>query len=121
MATATQPTTERFLSPFDVGTPPGAEGWQKMYPPYLSFSEENREFEDNAFWIWDSMHLPEVQLPFETHTHENWIYSLSVVTARLFAAPPSFGFPQHMPVGRQCAALSPVARPPQVVARAGYY
>ena len=61
MATATQPKTERFPSPFEVETPPGAEGWRNMYPPYVLFSDENREFEDNAFWIWDSMHLPEVQ------------------------------------------------------------
>src|SRR5438105_10792169 len=128
MATATQPRTERFLSPFEVETPPGAEGWRNMYPPYVLFSEENREFEDNAFWIWDSMHLPEVQLPFETHTHENWIYCASVANSRIFAVPPSFGFTQRMLNGYEYVALSPVndpkeieARVPVFMARAGQY
>jgi hypothetical protein len=35
------------------------------------------------------MHLPEVQLPFETHTHEHWIYACSAVNSRVFAVPPS--------------------------------
>jgi pyruvate,water dikinase len=128
MATATQPRTERFPSPFEVETPPGAEGWRNMYPPYLLFSDENREFEDSAFWIWDSMHLPEVQLPFETHTHENWIYCASVANSRIFAVPPSFGFTQRMLNGYEYVALSPVndpkeieARVPVFMARAGQY
>jgi pyruvate,water dikinase len=128
MATAAEPRKGRFASPFEIPTPAGAEGWQKMYPPYLLFSEENRDFEDNAFWIWDSMHLPEVQLPFETHTHENWIYCCSVVNSRIFAVPPSFGFTQRMLNGYQYTALSPVtdpaeieARVPIFAARAGYY
>src|SRR5207253_8812284 len=68
-----EPQTGRFRSPFGIETTPGAAGWREMYPPYLLFSEENRAFEDSVFWIWDSMHLPEVELPFDTHTHENWI------------------------------------------------
>jgi pyruvate,water dikinase len=99
-----------------------------MYPPYLLFSEENRDFEDNAFWIWDSMHLPEVQLPFETHTHENWITCASVVNSRIFAVPPSYGFTQRMLNGYEYVALSPVtdpkeieARVPVFMARAGHY
>jgi pyruvate, water dikinase len=128
MATATQPIPGRFASPFDIETPPGAEGWREMYPPYLLFSEENREYEDNAFWVWDSMHLPEVQLPFETHTHENWITCASVVNSRIFAVPPSYGFTQRMLNGYEYVALSPVtdskeieARVPTFMARAGHY
>src|SRR2546423_813273 len=37
------PVGRRFPSPFEVETPPGAEGWQRMYPYYTLFSEENRE------------------------------------------------------------------------------
>jgi pyruvate,water dikinase len=128
MAIATPAMTGRFPSPFEIETPAGAEGWRQMYPPYLLFSEENRAYEDSAFWIWDSMHLPEVQLPFETHTHENWIYACSAVNSRVFAVPPSFGFTQRMLNGYEYVALSPVtdvrqieARGPIFAARAGYY
>ncbi len=129
MATvAAQSLTDRFPSPFDIETPPGAEGWQKMYPPYLLFSEENRAFEDNTFWIWDSMHLPEVELPFETHTHENWTYAYSVNTSRCFAIPPTFGGTQRMLNGYEYVTFSPVKDPREVearaqvfAARAGYY
>jgi pyruvate,water dikinase len=128
MATTMAPGARRFPSPFELEAPPGAEGWRDMYPPYLLFSEENREYEDNAFWIWDSMHLPEVQLPFETHTHEGWIYACSVVNSRIFAVPPSFGFTQRMLNGYEYVALSPVtdpkeieARGPVYASRAGYY
>ena len=42
MATVTEPLTGRFPSPFEIETPPRAEGWRDMYPPYLLFSDENR-------------------------------------------------------------------------------
>ena len=56
----------RFPSPFETTTPPGAEGWEKMYPYYLLFSEENREYEDGGLWFQDGMHHPEVLYPFDT-------------------------------------------------------
>ena len=31
-----------FRNPFHVDTPPGAEGWESMYPDYLLFGEELR-------------------------------------------------------------------------------
>jgi pyruvate,water dikinase len=95
MATLTQPGT-RFASPFEIETPPGAEGW-----------------------MWDGMHLPEVQLPFETHTHEGWIYACSVVNSRIFAVPPSFGFTQRMLNGYEYVALSPVTDPKERAKRSG--
>jgi pyruvate,water dikinase len=120
MATVTQ-AAGRFPSPFEIETPPGGEGWRTMYPPYVVFSEENRAFEENTFWIWDSMHLPEVQLPFETHTHENWIYSFSAANSRVFAVPPSFGGTQRMLNGYEYVTLSPVTDPREIEARAGVF
>ena len=35
-----------FPSPFDIPTPPGAEGWEAMYPYYSVFSEDRREVEE---------------------------------------------------------------------------
>ena len=59
-------TDRRFPSPFSVATPEGAEGWEGMYPPYLLFSEENRDWEDSTFWFYDSLHRPEVEVPFNS-------------------------------------------------------
>ena len=61
MTTLTQARTNRFQSPFEIETPPGAEGWERMYPPYLLFSYENRA----------------------------WIYAASAVTSHVFAVPPT--------------------------------
>ncbi|MDR7565092.1 MAG: hypothetical protein QN185_05240, partial [Armatimonadota bacterium] len=60
---AAQTVVHRFPSPFEVPTPPGAEGWQRMYPYYLLFSEENRAWEDAMLWYQDGIHHPEVLFP----------------------------------------------------------
>jgi pyruvate,water dikinase len=48
-----------FRNPFDIETPPGAEGWESMYPAYLQFSEELRERDQQKLWFFDQMHNPE--------------------------------------------------------------
>ena len=77
----------RFPGPFEVPTPPGAEGWQSMYSPYLLFSEENAAWEASQFWYWDGMHRPDVEYPFDTIVHEAYMMSVSAVISRIFAAP----------------------------------
>ena len=39
-------TAASFQSPFAVPAPPGAEGWERLYPYYSLFSEPRREFEE---------------------------------------------------------------------------
>ena len=56
----------RFPSPLAVPAPPGAEGWEELYPPYLLFSEENAAWENELFWYWDGLHRPDVEYPFDT-------------------------------------------------------
>ena len=34
----------RFPSPYDLKAPAGAEGWQQLYPYYLRFQDELREY-----------------------------------------------------------------------------
>ena len=57
MAAPTQ-TGSAFPSPYEVPTPPGAEGWQEMYPYHALFHEARREVDENRFWFWNSMHFP---------------------------------------------------------------
>jgi len=54
---------DRFPSPFEMPTPPGAEGWQDLYAYSTVFSEDRREYEDATFWFMDGVHTPEVTPP----------------------------------------------------------
>lgn len=87
---------ERFASPFEIETPAGAEGWQRMYPYYLLYSEDNREYEEDALWFWDSMHHMEVLTPFDTISHEAWGAGLGDFNSRIFPVPPAYGIDQRV-------------------------
>jgi pyruvate,water dikinase len=124
----TTTATKRFPSPFGTPTPAGAEGWESMYPPYLLFSEENREWEDSQFWFYDSLHRPEVEVPFDTIVHEAWFMAASANIARTFAVPAGNGYAERILNGRIYCTPLPVLseavvqeRVPLYVKRAGYY
>jgi pyruvate,water dikinase len=118
MATSVvQQDEQRFPSPFDIGTPPGAEGWERMYPYYLLFSEENREYEDSQLWFQDGMHHPEVLYPFDTITHECWRVALGQYNTRVFDVPPAYGIEQRVINGFLYIAAVPVADPSTIPAR----
>jgi pyruvate, water dikinase len=121
-------TERRFPSPFSVATPEGAEGWETMYPPYLLFSEDNREWEESIFWFYDSLHRPEIEIPFDTIVHEAWNISASGFMSRILAVPPAAGFYDRILNGRFYTTALPVTDPktieervPSYVRRAGYY
>jgi pyruvate, water dikinase len=118
----------RFPSPFNTPAPPGAEGWETMYPPYLLFSEENRAWEDSTFWFYDSLHRPEVEIPFDTIVHEAWNMAASANISRIFAVPPANGYGDRILNGRLYTTPLPVAseavlmeRVPIYTRRAGFY
>jgi phosphohistidine swiveling domain-containing protein len=122
------PVGRRFPSPFEVETPPGAEGWQRMYPYYLLFSEENREWEESVFWFHDGMHHPEVLYPFDTITNEAWRIALGQYNSRIFAVPPAYGIEQRIVNGYLYVTPVPVTdekwvgeRVETFMRRAGHY
>jgi pyruvate,water dikinase len=127
--TATTATTDaRFPSPFELPTPPGAEGWEDLYTYNLLFSDDRREFEESTFWFQDSMHWREVLLPFDSITMEMALTSLSQYNTRFYIIPPALGVDYRV-VNGYCY-LSPVAildgdtiqeRIPHFLERAGYY
>src|SRR5258708_9786365 len=124
MATVTR---KRFPSPFSVATPEGAEGWESMYAPYIQFSEENREWEESLFWFYDSLHRPEVEVPFDTIVHEAWFMAASATLSRIFAVPGANGYASRILNGRLYISAVPAAadtveeRLPDYLERAGYY
>jgi pyruvate, water dikinase len=114
---ATQHAVRRFPSPFEVPAPAGAEDWASMYPPYLLFSEENRDLEESTFWFLDSLHRPEVEYPFDTIVHEAWVISANAFARRVFMLPTSDGFIERVLNGRLYAAVIIVSDPDEIARR----
>jgi pyruvate,water dikinase len=99
-----------------------------MYPYYLQFSEENREWEESVFWFHDGMHHPEVLYPFDTITNEAWRIALGQYNSRVFAVPPAYGIEQRILNGYLYVTPVPVTdeqwigeRVETFMRRAGHY
>jgi pyruvate,water dikinase len=84
-----------FTNPFDVETPPGAEGWESMYPYYGVLSDERRASEEKKFWFFDGMHNPTPIYPFDTIMTENWWVGVNQLTTRVWCIPPAGGIDQR--------------------------
>lgn len=118
----------RFPSPFEIETPPGAEGWEDLYTYNLVFSEDRKAYEDATFWFQDGMHWREVLYPFDSIFMEFACTSLSQYNSRFYIIPPALGVDYRIINGY--TYLSPVgitdgptieARVPHFLERAGYY
>jgi len=119
---------DRFPSPFEMPTPPGAEGWQDLYAYSSAFSEDRREYEDSMFWFMDGVHIPEVLPPWDATIMEYALIALSAYNTRHYVIPPARGVDIRILNGY--IYLSPVgvtdpaeieARVPEFMERAGYY
>ena len=118
---------ERFISPYDDAAPAGAEGWQDLYPYYLTFREDRREIEEGKFWFADLAHWPRVFKPFDTIMVEFACKCLGQYNTRHYLIPPANGIDYRVHNGY--TYMSPVAVPeeeiparvPQFLARAGHY
>lgn len=105
---------EQFPSPFEVETPPGAEGWERMYNWYHLFGADRREADEQRFWFADRLHHPEVLHPYDEIQCECWWQSLGAFNTRIFAMPPAFGVDQRILNGR--LYVTPVPAPPEEIA-----
>jgi len=119
---------DRFPSPFEMPTPPGAEGWQELYAYSSVFSEDRREYEESAFWFMDGVHSPEAIPPWDATIVEYALIALSQYNTRHYVIPPARGVDLRFLNGYMY--LSPVgvadpkeieARIPEFAERAGYY
>jgi pyruvate,water dikinase len=117
----------KFPSPYDIETPPGAEGWEQLYPYYLRFQDNLRPEEDAKFWFCDSQHWPNPFKPFDAVTVEFAVKCLGQYNTRHYLIPPANGIDYRIHNGY--CYMSPVAvapeliaaRVPQFMERAGYY
>ena len=112
---------KKFPSPFEVATPPGAEGWQEMYSWYHLFGAERQEQDENRFWFQDRLHHPTALYPYDEIFSECWWHALSVFNTRIFALPPAFGVDQRVINGYLYASPIPVPDPADIPKRAEIY
>ncbi|WP_231443974.1 PEP-utilizing enzyme [Brevibacterium zhoupengii] len=116
-----------FPRPSDLAVPAGAEGWEKIYPYYLVFQDELRDFEDEKFWFCDSQHWPTAFKPFETIGGEFAVKCLGQYNARHLMIPNANGIDFRVHLGYLYMSPIPVpeeqieARLPEFQARIGHY
>jgi pyruvate,water dikinase len=116
-----------FASPYADPAPAGAEGWQSLYPYFLTFSEERRTEEEGKFWFCDAQHWPNVFKPFDTTMVEFACKCLGQYNTRHLMIPPANGVDYRVHNGY--LYMSPIAVPqseipgriPLFLERAGYY
>ena len=120
--------SDRFPSPFEIETPPGAEGWEELYSYFMVFSEDRRAYEDSMFWFQDGIHWPTALTPWDATFFEYAIAALSQYNTRHYLIPPALGVDARILNGY--CYLSPVgvadpaeieARVPHFLERAGFY
>lgn len=117
----------KFVSPYELNTPEGAEGWEEMYPYFLRFHDNLKEREEGKFWFCDSQHWPNVFKPFDAMTVEFAVKCLGQYNTRHYLIPPANGVDYKIHNGY--VYMSPVgvepekipARVPQFMERAGHY
>ncbi len=120
-------TENRFPSPFEIEGPADVDGWEELYPYSVSFGDNRRDYEDNRFWFWDSMHWGQALTPWDSTFMELALATLSQMNSRHYRIPPADGVDFRVLYGY--AYLSPVgvdpekieARVPQFMERAGFY
>ncbi len=118
---------DRFPSPFEIEGPEGVDGWEELYPYSVPFGEGRRDYEENRFWFWDSMHWGHAMTPFDSTFMELAIASLSQMNSRHYRIPPAdgvdfrvlYGYPYLSPVAVDPEKIE--ARVPQFMERAGHY
>jgi len=98
-----------FPSPFEIGAPPGAEGWETLYNWYHLFGEDRRAADEGKFWFQDAPHHPYVMHPYDEIQCECWWQALGAMNTRVFLVPPALGLEQRILNGR--LYVSPVAAP----------
>ncbi len=119
--------SKRFISPYEDAAPAGAEGWEELYPYFLTFRQERKEIEEGKFWFADLAHWPRVFKPFDTIMVEYACKCLGQYNTRHYLIPPANGIDYRVHNGY--LYMSPVAVPeaeigprvPQFLERAGHY
>lgn len=111
------PKSSGFLSPFEVETPAGAEGWEAMYPYYLLFDPVRREHEEGRFWFYNGMHFPEPMPAFDMITAESCYLSIGLYQGRVFSIPTVLGIEHRVVNGYVYITSNEVTDPAEIERR----
>lgn len=123
---STAPTVKSFPRPSSLPVPAGAEGWEALYPYYLTF-KNSAESDDQKFWFCDSQHWPTAYKPFETIGGEFAVKCLGQYNTRHLLIPPANGIEFKIHLGYLYMSPVPVApedipaRVPEFERRVGHY
>jgi pyruvate,water dikinase len=121
-----EPAVKSFPRPSALPVPPGAEGWEKLYPYNLVFQNLSGP-DDEKFWFCDSQHWPTVFKPFETIGGEFAVKCLGQYNTRHLLIPPANGIEFKIHLGYLYMSPVPVpveeipARVPEFERRVGHY
>lgn len=110
-----------FQSPFEVETPAGAEGWERLYPYYAVFSEDRRDYEEPKFWFHDAMHYPEPMYPFDLLMPENTWLILNQNTTKVFVVPTALGLDHRVVNGYVYVSPTMIEDPAEIERRAAHF
>ncbi|MEW9586155.1 PEP-utilizing enzyme [Paraburkholderia sp. DGU8] len=83
--------SNRFEFFHEADAPEGAEGWEHMYPYFLTSQPEGRTSEDERFWFVDSMHWSRAVHPFDSVGAEAVYYGVGVNSTRGIVLPTALG------------------------------
>ena len=120
------PVLKSFPKPSQLTVPPGAEGWEELYPYHLLFRNQ-KGAEEQKFWFCDSQHWPTAFKPFETIGGEFAVKCLGQYNTRHLLIPPANGIEFKIHLGYLYMSPVPVpeeemaARVPEFERRAGHY
>jgi phosphohistidine swiveling domain-containing protein len=106
-----------FLSPFEVPTPDGADGWEEMYPYYLLFDESRRAEEEGKFWFYNGMHFPEPMPAFDMITGGSCYLSIGLYQGRVFSIPTVLGIEHRVVNGYVYITANEVTDPAAIEQR----
>lgn len=117
-----------FPDPYEISTPPGAEGWEEMYSYHNRFLETRRAEDSQKTWFRNSLHFPEVSYPFDHAIIDGSFTGTGVTNARVFALPPALGLDVRVINGYTYMSTLPAPdeetqarRAEEFAQRAGYY
>ena len=117
----TTPENGAVPSPYEIGAPPGCEGWQEMYPDHVRFDERRCEQDDGRLWFWDSNHFPLPMPAFEVVAIDVPYQVVDSWQKRVFAVPPAIDIDHRCVNGYIYVSESPVTDPAKVAERAAFF
>ncbi|WP_166875589.1 PEP-utilizing enzyme [Salinibacterium sp. ZJ450] len=120
--------SDRFPFFREFQPPAGAEGWERMYPYFLTSQPEGERLEDARLWFADTMHWSRAVYPLDSIGAEAVYLGAGQNSARIFALPTSLGLDMRVVNGYVYISPTGITDPDLInerlvhfQERAGYY